>query len=83
MVVGTVYEHRGPPNYLGPLPLATRVVRGLVYAHWGVSMLASVAVVLLTHGAKRWFAWAAILAIGGVASLLGLGAAMATSGISF
>jgi hypothetical protein len=80
-VVGTVYEHTGPPAFSGARPWAARVVDGLAFAHLGVSVVASVAVVVLTRSGYRWLAWAAILAIGVFAALIGLGAAMATTGI--
>ena len=48
----------------GVLPWITRVVGWLCFAHLGVSVVASIAVVVLTRGDSRWFAWAAILAHG-------------------
>jgi hypothetical protein len=80
-VVGIVYEHTGPPAFSGPRPWAARVVDGLGFAHLGVSVVASVAVVVLTRGGYRWLAWAAILTMGVFAALLLLGATMATTGI--
>jgi hypothetical protein len=57
------------------------VVDGLGYAQLGVEVVASVAVVMLTRGGCRWLAWAAILAIGVFDVIIGLGAAMATTGV--
>jgi hypothetical protein len=48
----------------GPLPWIHRVVDGLCFVHFVVSVVASVAVVVLTRGGHRWLAWAAILAHG-------------------
>lgn len=80
-VVGTLYEHTGPPATAGPRPWAARVVDGLMFAHLGVSVVASVVVVILTRGVHRWLAWAAILAILVFAGFIGLGAVMATTGV--
>jgi hypothetical protein len=80
-VVGTVFEHTGPPAFNGPRPWAARVVDRLCYAHLWVSAVASIAVVVLSRGGYRWLAWASILGIGVLATLVGLGAAMATTGV--
>ena len=59
-MVGALYKHNGPPDYDR---FATRVVDGLGFAQLGVSVIASIAVVVLTRGSYRWLAWAAVLAI--------------------
>jgi hypothetical protein len=41
-----------------------RVLERLFQAHLGIMVIASVAVVVLTAGSYRWWAWAAILAVG-------------------
>ncbi len=41
-----------------------RVLERLILAHLGTMVIASVAVVVLTAGSYRWWAWAAILAVG-------------------
>jgi hypothetical protein len=76
-VLGTVYEYHGTPLYNR---WATRAVDILGFAQLGVSVIASVAVVVLTRGSYRWLAWAAVLAIGALAFLLYFGAMMATTG---
>jgi hypothetical protein len=80
-VIGIVYEHIGPPLFNSPRPWAARVVDSLGLAHFAISFIASLAVVVLTRGALRWAAWAAIVAIGLFAALFSLGAAMSTTGI--
>ena len=65
-VVGTTHgvPHETYINsafFPGPLPWIHRVVDGLCFAHLGISVVASVAVVVLTRGGYRWLAWAAIL----------------------
>lgn len=57
------------------------MVSGLEVANLGVSVVASVAAVVMTRDGYRWLAWVAILAIGVFAALTGPGAAMATTGI--
>ena len=41
-----------------------RVLERLFQAHLGIMVIASVAVVVLTAGSYRWWAWTAILAVG-------------------
>lgn len=77
-VVAERNPHAGPPSE--PMPWATRVVNGLFYGHLAVSAVAAIAVVVLTRGGWRWSAWAVILAIGAMAALQSLFAAMSTSG---
>jgi hypothetical protein len=79
-VVGSLYEHPGPPAFSGPRPWAARLVEGLGFAHMGVSVVASVGVVLLTRGGYCWLAWAAIFAIGMFAALIWVDAWKATMG---
>jgi hypothetical protein len=80
-VVGTVYEHTGPPALGGPRPWAAEVVDVLFVAHLGVSVVGSVAVVVMTRSGYRWLAWVAILAIAMFGALIRLGATMATTGV--
>ena len=80
-IIAIVYEHTGPPPWNGPRPWAARVVDGLAFAQAAVSVIAAVTVVVLTRGPFRWVAWLAILAIGAVAIVLWLGAAMSTRGV--
>ena len=80
-VVGTTYEWTGPPATSAPRPWAARVVDSLWYAHLGVSVVASMAVVLIVRQGLRWIAWAAIVVIGVFAAIVTLGAEMATTGI--
>ena len=80
-VIGVVYKHTGPPALNGPQPWAAAVVDGLAYAHIAVSVIAAVAVAVLTRGSFRWVAWLAILVIGAVASVLWFGAEMSTTGV--
>jgi hypothetical protein len=76
-VVGALYENHGPPD---DNRWPARVVYGLGWAQWGVSVIAAIAVIVLTRGPYRWLAWAAILVIGMVTVVLYFGAAMATTG---
>jgi hypothetical protein len=71
------YEYHGPPD---EDRWAVHAVDKLAFAHDVVPVIASVAVVLLTLGAYRWMACAAILVIGALTGLLSFGAGMATSG---
>ena len=75
--VGTEYTNHGPIAYDR---VATRVVNGLGLAQLGVSVIASIAVVVLTRRSFRWWAWAAILAIGAFTLVIHLGAVMKTTG---
>jgi hypothetical protein len=52
-VVGAVNEHHGPLDYDR---VAARVVRGLGLAQLGVSVIASIAVVVLARRSLRWLA---------------------------
>jgi hypothetical protein len=75
--VGELYEYHGSPDQDR---WAVHVVDRLGYAHLGVMVVASVAVILLTRGIYRWLAWALVLAIGVITGFVLLGAEMATSG---
>jgi hypothetical protein len=57
------------------------VVEGLSTAQVVVSVVASVAVVVLTRDDRRWLAWAIIVAIGAFAWYVALGAWMSITGI--
>ena len=57
------------------------MVRRLAVAHFGVTVIAWFAVLVLTRGYRRWIAWAVILAIGVYTALVALGASMTTTGI--
>jgi hypothetical protein len=80
-VVAAVDPSIGPPAFGGPLPWAARVVERLGDAQVVVSVVAAVAVVVLTRGMRRWLAWAGILLVGVFAWLLCLHAWMAITGI--
>jgi hypothetical protein len=81
IVVGNVYQHTGPPAFTGPRPWAARVVDALGSAHLGLSVVASMSVVVLVREGFRWIAWAAIVAVGVFTAFAALGAAMSTTGV--
>jgi hypothetical protein len=74
-----MYSYTGPPILSEPRPWAYHVVGKLFGAHLLISVVASVAVVVLTRGHYRWLAWAAILAVDVFAAFLWLDAAMMTT----
>jgi hypothetical protein len=76
-VVGALYEYQGPPIYDR---FAKRVVDGLSFAHLWVSVIASIAVMVLTRGSYRWLGWAVVVAVAMLTFVLYFGAAMATTG---
>jgi hypothetical protein len=76
-VVGPVYQHHGPSVYDR---IVTRVVNGLGFVQLGLSVIASIVVVVLTPNSYRWLAWAAVLTVGAFTVILLLGALMATTG---
>jgi hypothetical protein len=82
VIVGAFNVHTGPPVYDGmPLPWAARVVDGLGIAQVCVSVIGSIAVVVLARGAYRWLAWLAIIVIGMTTAVLHLIASMQTTGV--
>jgi hypothetical protein len=80
-VVGELFPRVGPPVFTGPRPWAARVVDSLVSSHIAASVVAAMAVVVLTRGGYRWLAWAAIVLVAPITGLFALGAAMATTGV--
>lgn len=83
-VFGSLHRHTGTPNYGGgPQPWAYYVVGRLAFAHLCVWAIAWLAVVVMTRGYRRWFAWAAILEMGAWTSLWALFATWDTTGWAF
>ncbi len=68
--VGALYPHMGPSAVGWERQRAARMVERLVFTQLGISAICSVTVVMLTRGAYRWLAWAAILAVLVVTALL-------------
>jgi hypothetical protein len=60
------YRSVGAPGFCGPLA-TLQLVDGLVLAHLAIFVVASIAVVVLTRGPRRWLAWTAMVVIGIVA----------------
>jgi hypothetical protein len=76
-IVGVLCQTHVPGNLDGP---ATRAVFALAFAQFGVSVIASIVVVVLARGAYRWLAWAGVLVIGALTDFVHAFAAMATTG---
>ena len=70
-VIGAVYKNHGPPDHDHKI-WTYDVVCKLGLAHVVVSIVASVAVVLLARGPGRWLAWAAVPVIGLIAAVVSL-----------
>jgi hypothetical protein len=75
--IGALYRRVGPPSYD---VVAARVVEALGLAHLVVSVVASIAVVILTRGFFRWLAWAAVIVIGAFTAWAQLINVMETTG---
>jgi hypothetical protein len=67
--VAAMMVKASPRNPGGPAPSRDfRPLEGLIVGQVAASVVASVAVVVLTRGHWRWLAWAAILVIGALAA---------------
>ncbi len=67
VLAGQAQLRRGVPVYDRSV---RRVLERLILAHLGIMVIASVAVVVLTAGSYRWWAWAAILVVAVLGFLL-------------
>jgi hypothetical protein len=63
--IEAVYRHRGPlPPNMAQLDWASDMVGGFFVAHLCISVISSLAVVVLARGVDRLAAWAGVLIVG-------------------
>ena len=79
--LGIEYQHTGPyPDTNAPRPWAALVVGVLYDVHLGLSVVASMAVVVLVREGSRWLAWGAIVVLGFFAAFVALCGVMSITG---